>query len=119
MGYSLEIHKVETTPTYIGAKLYGYTSHIGELESVKWLLKHGYIKSIDDFDIAFYCETASDIVMSIERFKEFAPLYNKDMNNYYPSKYCKHYKKDMFINDEYIQQLLASNDDDYIVFRWC
>ena len=114
MGYRLGIEKIKAEHLFYGTTLYGYVPNIDELESIKWLKEEGYI----DDAIGFECNGEMPIIMKVSDFKTFSKLYNFDNNKWNSIMYPDSNLKDMFINDEEIQEILKMSDDDRILLTW-
>lgn len=111
MGYRLEVSKI--TQVFYGTKLFGNYEN-EELKSYKWLQDNGYI----DYDEYFYFGYGfeGNIVMDVKDFKEFAKVYNDDLNRL--EKDYKWFKKDVFINEKAIKKIFKMRDYEKIMISW-
>lgn len=113
MGYRLFVEKVgKDNPKYYGTKLYGYYDE-KKLKSYQLLIKKGYLNENKYYNWWSYsCDNA--ILMRAEDFREFAKLYEEDLNQYYEDD---HNPAD-FIEDEDIQAFMKLDDWELIVISW-
>lgn len=112
MGYRLTVEKVgKDKPSYYGTKLYGYCEE-EKLESYQWLIKNGYLDKDKYYSWSYGSDIA--ILMRAEDFREFAKLYEEDLNKYY--EYEKY--DSTFIGDPDIQEFMSLDDWELIVISW-
>lgn len=112
MGYRLTVEKVgKDKPAYYGTKLYGYCDE-EKLKSYQWLIKNHYLNSDEYYVWSYCCDNA--ILMRAKDFREFAKLYEEDLNNYYEYDY----NPANFIEDKDIQAFMNLYDWELIVISW-
>ena len=118
MGYRLDIGKIKEDkiePLYYGTKLYGYGDE-EEFISYLYLISIGKLKGDEYFNYG----SGIQFALNKKEFTIFCNLYNIDMNNHYD--YSN--EKDIFINDETIQNELMTDILDYknneiYIIGWC
>lgn len=112
MGYRLCVEKVgDSNPNYYGTKLYGCCDE-EKLKSYQWLIKKGYLKENEYYSWSYGSDNA--ILMRAEDFREFAKLYEEDLNEYYEYDHSPA----NFIEDKDIQAFMNLDDWELIVISW-
>ena len=104
MGYRLDIGKIEDQEyknIYYGTKLYGYQLELSQS------LSYEFLKTIHKFNGEEYFDYGCDneIILNYEELCLFLKLYNIDYNKF---PYSKEQKKDLFINQLEIKDILSN-----------
>jgi len=114
MGIRLGIYEVFYCNDIEEYKLYKYVD-IEKCKSANWFVEHHYFADLIDIECL---HAGTNIQMTIKDFREFAVLYNEDMNKYYPYRQAYKYEDDWWINQKGVQRLLKKKDYDTIILEW-